>query len=86
LISGRSTIVLGALLVALPHSAFPHVIPDDVAVQMFAKPEGGRLHLLVRVPFTAGRHYFSIPAGGELDLPPQVDGDVCRRGENVISD
>jgi hypothetical protein len=90
LISRRSTIVAPsifvALLVALPQSAFPHVILDDVAVQMFANPEGGRLHLLVRVPFTAlADIIFPSRAGGDLDLP-QVDAMLTGAAKTWVSD
>ena len=75
-----------ALFFALAPSAFPHVIPDDVAVQMFAKPEGGRLHLLVRVPFTAlADIIFPARAGGDLDLP-QVDSMLAGASKTWISD
>ena len=75
-----------ALFFAVAPSAFPHVIPDDVTVQMFAKPEGGRLHLLVRVPFTAlADIIFPARAGGDLDLP-QVDGMLAGASKTWISD
>ncbi|MBV8841670.1 MAG: HupE/UreJ family protein [Bryobacterales bacterium] len=35
--------------------AFAHDIPNDVTVQAFLKPEGNRVHLLVRVPMKAMR-------------------------------
>jgi len=86
LISRRVTVALVALLVALPKSAFPHVIPDDVTVQMFAKPEGGRLRLLVRVPFTAlADIIFPSRPGGDLDLP-QADGMLPSAAKTWISD
>ena len=86
MLSCRSIAALAALLVALPHTAFPHVIPDDVTVQMLAKPEGGRLHLLVRVPFTAlADIIFPSGAGGDLDLP-QVDGMLAGAAKTWISD
>jgi len=53
---------------------------------MFAKPEGGRLHLLVRVPFTAlADIIFPARAGGDLDLP-QVDGMLAGASKTWISD
>src|ERR1700676_3115556 len=58
-----------ALFLTLPHIALAHVIPDDVTIQAFGKPEGGRFHLLVRVPFNAlADIIFPTLAGGELDL------------------
>ena len=86
MISPRFAIALCALLAALPHVGFAHVIPDDVTVQMFAKPEGGRFHLLVRVPFTAlADIIFPVHEGGDLDLP-QVDGMLAGASKTWISD
>src|SRR5215472_228776 len=45
---------IGALL-ALGCAAGAHDIPNDVAIQAFLKPEGDRIHLLVRVPMKAMR-------------------------------
>jgi hypothetical protein len=42
-----------------------HDIPNDVAVQAFLKPEGERLHLLVRVPLKAMR---------DIDFPKRGPG------------
>jgi hypothetical protein len=42
-----------ALVCALPSSPAAHEIPNDVTIQSFLKPEGQRLHLLVRVPLSA---------------------------------
>ena len=86
MISRRSITALSVLFFVLTHTAFPHVIPDDVTVQMLAKPEGGRFHLLVRVPFTAlADIIFPARAGGDLDLP-QVDGMLAGAAKTWISD
>ena len=46
-----------------------HDIPNDVTVQAFLKPEGQRLHLLVRVPLRACRDVdFPTRGPGYLDL------------------
>jgi len=45
--------VAASLIVALPLGAPAHETPADVTVQMFVKPEGRTLHLLLRVPLTA---------------------------------
>lgn len=67
--TARSWTLLFAVVLALPPCALPHVIPDDVAVQMFTKPSGDRLHLIVRVPFNAlADIIFPAREGGELDL------------------
>jgi len=42
-------VLLAIGLLALPRPASPHDIPADSTVRMFVKPEGERLHVLVRV-------------------------------------
>ena len=58
-------------LALLSVAARAHDIPNDVKVQAFVKPEGQRLHLLVRVPLGAMR---------EADVPVQGPGylDLAR--------
>jgi len=46
-------LTLAVLAMSVPLGA--HDIPNDVAIQAFFKPEGQRLHLLVRVPLQAMR-------------------------------
>jgi len=49
--------------------AAAHDIPNDVTVQVFAKPSGERLRLLIRVPLKSIRDVvFPDRAGGFLDL------------------
>ena len=51
-------------------AARAHDIPNDVKVQAFVKPEGQRLHLLVRVPLAAMREAdIPLRGPGYLDLP-----------------
>jgi hypothetical protein len=45
--------MVAALVFVLPSGPAAHEIPNDVTVQTFLKPEGQRLHLLVRVPLSA---------------------------------
>ena len=60
---------LTALLFLAPCVALAHDIPSDVTVQMFVKPEGGHLHLLVRMPLGAMRDIsFPERGTGYLDL------------------
>ena len=74
------------LFAVLPCATFAHVIPDDVSIQVFAKPEGARLHLLVRVPFNAlADIIFPTRAGGELDLP-QTSAMLPNAAKTWISD
>ncbi|HXY26289.1 MAG TPA: HupE/UreJ family protein [Candidatus Acidoferrum sp.] len=60
---------LAAVIFLVPVCAFAHDIPSDVTVQMFVKPEGQQLHLLIRVPLRAMRDIsFPERANGYLDL------------------
>lgn len=62
-----------ALLLALPYAAVAHDIPNDATVQVFVKPAGERLSLLVRLPLKTMRDIdFPETAQGYLDLA-QVD-------------
>jgi hypothetical protein len=62
-----------ALIFLLPCGLLAHDIPNDVTAQLFVKPEGGRLHLLVRTPMKAMRDIeFPQRGPGYLDLA-QVD-------------
>lgn len=64
-----NTVVLAAILCPLSQTAAAHDIPNDVTVQMFFRPEGERLHLLVRVPLKAIRDVnFPERGPGYLDL------------------
>jgi hypothetical protein len=61
--------LVAALLLALPSAIAAHDIPSDVAVQVFVKPAGQRLQLLVRVPLSAMRDVeFPRRGPGYLDL------------------
>jgi hypothetical protein len=58
-----------ALILATQLPTTAHDIPNDVTVQAFLKPEGQRLHLLVRVPLRACRDIdFPTRGPGYLDL------------------
>jgi len=58
-----------AVFFMLPWAARAHDIPSDVTVQMFVKPEGQHLHILVRVPLKAMRDILFPQRGpGYLDL------------------
>jgi len=62
-------LLFAALLLLLPMRACAHDIPNDVTVQMFVKPEGQHLHILVRVPLRAMRDILFPQRGpGYLDL------------------
>ncbi|HWZ30498.1 MAG TPA: HupE/UreJ family protein [Bryobacteraceae bacterium] len=56
--------------IALASTAvFAHDIPNDVTVQVFLKPEGSRLHLLIRCPLNAIRDVnFPERGPGYLDI------------------
>jgi hypothetical protein len=61
--------LLALLFFASPLRTRAHDIPIDVTVQMFVKPEGNRLHVLMRVPTRAMRDLeFPERGAGFLDL------------------
>ena len=67
----RALVLLAAagLLFGLRADPEAHDIPGDVTVQAFAKPEGDRLRLLVRVPLEAMQDInFPLRGPGYLDL------------------
>jgi HupE / UreJ protein len=54
----RTAALLVGLVLLLPTwSAEAHDIPADVTVQAYVKPEGNRIHMIVRVPLSAMRDY-----------------------------
>lgn len=58
-----------AALFVLPCAVSAHDIPNDVTVQIFVKPEGQHLHILVRVPLKAMRDIMFPQRGpGYLDI------------------
>ena len=59
-----------ALLLVLPSSAFAAGTAEELTIRAFVKPDGGRLHLLLRVPLKAlsGIDFPLRGANGELDL------------------
>ena len=61
--------LVAGLIFALPAGPAAHEIPADVTIQAFVKPDGQRLHLLVRVPLVAMRD-MNFPTRGVryLDL------------------
>jgi hypothetical protein len=75
-----------AALVALPHALLAHDIPNDVMVQAFVKPEGQKLHLLLRVPLNAMRDTeFPERGAGYLDLA-RVDASLREAAMVWIAD
>ena len=65
----RRTVLAGALLL-IPAVVAAHDIPVSVVVQAFARPQGDRLRLIVRVPLRAMRDVeFPLRGDGLLDLP-----------------
>jgi len=64
-------VLSAAALFVLPCAGRAHDIPNDVTVQMYVKPEGQHLHMLVRVPLRAMRDILFPQRGpGYLDLGP----------------
>ncbi len=61
--------VLALLFFASPFRAAAHDVPNDITVQAFVKPSGGRLNLLIRVPLGAMRDIdFPTTGPGYLDV------------------
>ena len=64
----RNALIALALFI-LPAAAVAHEIPADVKLQMFIKPAGDRLQLLLRVPMQAMQEVeFPRRGAGLLDL------------------
>ncbi len=60
---------VAGLLALTPSGAPAHEIPSNITVQVFVKPEGQRLHFLVRIPLRAMRDMeFPLRGPGYLDL------------------
>jgi len=65
----RVGIAILSFLAALPQGAAAHDIPNDVTVQMFLRPSGNKLDLLVRVPVKSMRDIdFPKIGPGYMDL------------------
>jgi len=78
--------VWASLLFMTSPTLLAHDIPNDVTVQAFLKPQGDRLHLLVRVPLKAMRDIdFPKRGPGYLDLA-RVDGFLRDASTLWISD
>ena len=84
----RAVALVAALIFALPRAGVAHTIPDDIRVQVFVKPEGNRLYLLVRVPADTGTDViFPERENGILDLAhaePVIRGAVIQWLANNI--
>jgi len=65
----RSSAMIPLLSVLFASPASAHDIPIDITVQMFVKPSGHTLHVLVRVPLRAMRDTeYPVRGPGYLDL------------------
>lgn len=79
----RSVVTPGLLIVLFcltmvgsTTGVFAHDIPNDITIQVYVKPEGQRLQLLVRVPLNAMRDMsFPLLGPGYLDLA-QADSEL----------
>ena len=60
--------VIATLVVAMRAAPSAHDIPRSVTIHMFVKPEGTRLHVLVRVPLGAMRDIQFPQHDGALDI------------------
>ncbi len=78
--------LLIAVLCATAQTASAHDIPSDVTVQMFIKPSGQQLQVLVRVPLKAMRDFeFPERAQGYLDLD-RADADLREAATRWLAD
>jgi hypothetical protein len=72
------TALATALLVLAAGAAFAHDVPNDVIVQVFLKPDGQRLHMVIRAPLEALR---------DVDVPTRGQGYLdLRRAEEALRD
>src|SRR5262245_34063828 len=84
--AGVRLVALLALIFALAFGAPAHDIPNDVTVQVFVKPDGARLRLLVRAPLRACRDVdFPKRGPGYLDLA-RADASLRDAATQWISD
>jgi hypothetical protein len=61
----RVFLAVVAALVLTPVGALAHDVPNDVIVQVFLKPDGQRLHMVIRAPLEALR---------DIDVPTREQG------------
>ena len=82
-----AALLVAMLLVCAPaRVALAHDIPNDVTVQMFIKPSGQQLQMLVRVPLKAMRDFeFPERAQGYLDLD-RADPDLREAATRWLAD
>lgn len=79
-------VLVAALTFATLSGVDAHDIPNDVTVQVFVKPDGARLHLLVRAPLRACRDVdFPKRGPGYLDLE-RADASLRDAATQWISD
>ena len=77
---------VASLILVLPLLAAAHDIPNDVRAHAFVKPDGQRLHLLIRVPLKAMRDVdFPRRGAGFLDLA-RADASLRNAATLWISD
>src|SRR5437667_1422054 len=81
----RAPILWAFLCLFVASFVHAHDIPADITLQAFLKPEGQKLHLLVRVPLKAMRDIeFPKRGPGYLDLT-RVDEYLRDAGQQWIS-
>jgi hypothetical protein len=86
IMTARIATAVAALAFALPSPAPAHDVPAEATVQVFLKPEGSRLHMLVRAPLAALRDVSYPTRGpGYLDLA-RVDPSLRQAAKLWIAD
>ena len=72
------TALAAGLLLLAAGAAFAHDVPNDVIVQVFLKPDGRRLHMVIRAPLEALR---------DVDVPTRDQGYLdLTRAEEALRD
>ena len=69
---GAALLLAAVLTVGLPPRLFAHDFPNEIIIQAFVKPEGNRLHLLLRLPLALLL---------DMDLTKRADRSPSERDE-----
>src|SRR2546428_220167 len=78
-------VLLGTLFLGLPSTLAAHDIPADITVQLFVKPEGQQLRVLLPVPLGFLHRSDSREAGSEGHHGPSIPAAWRRRARLRVS-
>lgn len=74
--SGLLAVLLMLVVMLSPTGVSAHDIPSDLTIQLYVKPDGNRMILLIRAPLSAMRDMsFPVLGPGYLDIA-QADGEL----------